>query len=668
MIEGMGIGDFIEIGFDCCSCLSPLCVYMDVFARWTIECGKQLPMLFVDLIKDTTNVEYVKLIVSCLYYGSEDSFNRFILQTALTSANVAGRKWATQFLSILASHNISDFSVWGIKLLLGQLADPSAKVVRHALRLLHRWIPHYLESVYLIKDICFDIFGDAGILLKTYLFSNESYVKDNSRDVLATLDYWKRKFNMRYVEIVDEDVRVALLDSKRSINGQYARSSNERVSKLGVPMPVHLYGQLVQHDTGRELLLRSNEVDRLLDVLRDSPLPTDTYQTSKLKGALYALGHIVANLNPSLLPMETVPIICRFAECCPVLSIRGSAFWVLNLIGNTQLGSVLLLSLGWESSNFIIGEKKSNMLLLKAANIDINKIWIRCIDEKLPSQQEINLKTFGVDLVSSTFITNKNGTVPFTDYGTLWHRKMNCSIETRHVSSCVTFELESRLFNHGNISVMEMEGIREDCLMVRTQFRLPSFSFDTALNYTAISDNKFLCLCGFLNPLESKHRKLSRKTDSETTKSRPVNFSDQSISLPLIPDFFLKNVFLGDEFTEQSCNSSIVKHMHQISNCFYCSWPEEYFGSKNVLEVEVPSEARDEIISMFLLQESKCLNSSKKLLRNYLSNREVFSSICLYSDVLVLLAQHNFSLETRRLVHELFADALKKLSFRETCI
>lgn len=39
-----------------------------------------------------------------------------------------------------------------------------------------------------------------------------------------------------------------------------------------------------------------------------------------------------------LLPSETVPIICRFAECCPVLSIRGTAFWVLNLIGNTKLG------------------------------------------------------------------------------------------------------------------------------------------------------------------------------------------------------------------------------------------------------------------------------------------------------------------------------------------
>lgn len=72
-----------------------------------------------------------------------------------------------------------------------------------------------------------------------------------------------------------------------------------RIAKLGVPMPVHFYGQLAQHNTGRELLLRSNEVNRMLDVLRDSPLPTDTHHVSKLKGTLYALGHIVANVNPS---------------------------------------------------------------------------------------------------------------------------------------------------------------------------------------------------------------------------------------------------------------------------------------------------------------------------------------------------------------------------------
>ncbi|KAM3719454.1 Rapamycin-insensitive companion of mTOR [Dirofilaria immitis] len=496
-------------------------------------------------------------------YSSEDSFNRFVLQTALTCASEAGRKWATQFLSILASHNINNFSTWGVKLLLGQLADSSTKVVRHALRLLHRWMPHYPESIYLIKDICLDGFGDAGTLLKTYLFSSESYVENNFRDALSTLDYWKKKFNMRYVEIVDENVRDALLDSKRSIDGRYARSSNERIAKLGVPMPVHLYGQLARHDIGRELLLRSNEIERLLDILRDSPLPANPHQAFKLKGALYALGHIVAALNPNLLPSETVPIICRFAECCPVLSIRGAAFWVVNLIGNTQFGSILLSSLGWESSNFII-TKKSNMLLLKTASRDMNKIWIRCIDDKNPSQHNLS--------------------------------------------------------------------------------------------------NEFLFFHGFWNLVENDNTKSSKKLDFEAAEFRLVNLSAQSISLPCDPDFFLKNIFVVKEFIEHSCDSLLVNRKHRINSCFYCSWSEEYFGKKNVTQIGVPNETRDEIISVLLLQGSKCS------LRNYLFNRKIFSSLCLYSDFLVLLAKYNYSAETRRLVHELFADALQRLSFREACV
>ncbi|VDN40559.1 unnamed protein product [Gongylonema pulchrum] len=103
-------------------------------------------------------------------------------------------------------------------------------------------------------------------------------------------------------------------------------------------MPVHLYGQLAQHETGRDILLKTGEADRLLDLLRDSPVPLDVHETSEIKSALYALGHIAAVVDPSLLPLEVLPVICRFAECCPVLSIRGTAYWVLSLVGGTEHG------------------------------------------------------------------------------------------------------------------------------------------------------------------------------------------------------------------------------------------------------------------------------------------------------------------------------------------
>lgn len=43
---------------------------------------------FLDLVKDTRNVEYIKLIISCLDYSSAVSFNRRVLQAALTCASV----------------------------------------------------------------------------------------------------------------------------------------------------------------------------------------------------------------------------------------------------------------------------------------------------------------------------------------------------------------------------------------------------------------------------------------------------------------------------------------------------------------------------------------------------------------------------------------------------
>uniref|UniRef100_A0A915PPK8 Rapamycin-insensitive companion of mTOR domain-containing protein n=1 Tax=Setaria digitata TaxID=48799 RepID=A0A915PPK8_9BILA len=590
---------------------------------------------FTDLVKNTTNVEYVKLIVSCLDYRSEDSFSRFVLETALSSASEAGRKWATRFLSILAVYNNSDFSVWGIKLLLRQLEDPSAKVVRHAVRLLHRWIPYYPKSAYLIKDVCFDAFGDAGTLLKTHLFSDESYVENNFRDTLTTIDYWKKEFNSRYAEIIDEDVRVALLDSKRSIDGRYARCSNERIAKFGVPMPVHLYGQLAQHDTGRKLLLESDEVGRLLDVLRDSPLPTDAYQISEMKGALYALGHTAAGLNPGLLPTETVPIICRFAECCPVLSIRGAAFWVLNLIGNTKLGSVLLSSLGWESSNFIFTEKKTNDFLLQTANNDISKIWIRCMDWNDSLQhgvEPMNEKFLDIKHKNSELITNKRTFSNLMDHlvyrwkgcGLLSLEAVNCSVGIHHGS---TSEVENVLFDNDNISTLQKEGEEtEDYFIIRSRFRLRPLLLD-----------KLPTFKNFLGT-EVKYSSMSEDED----------------------------IFINEELIKHNCDpSSAAEWQHGMNNCLYCSWPEEYFGSKNDLEVGVSTEARNEIISLFLLQGSKQTMSSKILLKNYLSNRENFSSLCLYSDIVALLAQHDYNTETRRLVHELFANALQNVCICE---
>lgn len=72
-----------------------------------------------------------------------------------------------------------------------------------------------------------------------------------------------------------------------------------RTEKFGVPMPVHLYGRLAKHGVGRDLLQKSRETERLLDILRKTQLPGDASAMRDVKGALYALGHVVAAVDYS---------------------------------------------------------------------------------------------------------------------------------------------------------------------------------------------------------------------------------------------------------------------------------------------------------------------------------------------------------------------------------
>ncbi|VDN04638.1 unnamed protein product [Thelazia callipaeda] len=571
---------------------------------------------FLDLVKDTTNVEYVKLIVACLDYSTNDCSSRVILQTALTSACEAGRKWSTRFLSILASHNLDNFGEWGMELLFAQLADPSAKVVRHALRLLHRWIPHYPDSVHMIEELDIDAFGDAGILLQAHLFSDENCVKNSYGNTLTVLDYWKKKFNIRYAEIIDENVKVALLDSKRSIDGRYARPSNERSAKFGVPIPVHLYGQLARHNTGRELLLSWKEVERLLNILRNSPLSENIYRKYELKSSLYALGHIVAAMNLNLLPKETLPIICRFAESCPILSIRGAAFWVLNLIGNTKHGSEALSRLGWENSSFLISEKSSESLPLFKGNENVDKSWIRCIDE-ISTFQHKNSYDFDNKIATMIMREQRAGSTVKNnlDEEDLTSRNKRAfamdSTTTSDLNSgdeldCELFcpdELNSsaeviseyRVFDSDNLVLADentIETAEEDfqnCLMIRRQFRLRPFSLDrmitavgsfgSVVNYFYMSECEFSSYCGFRDLTKGSCAILPHNLNTSTTKVEPVSLFAQSITLPRNPDLLCRDIFVEQKASQFSSVNDEQKH--QMINCLNCSWPEEYFGSKS---------------------------------------------------------------------------------------
>ncbi|PAV80491.1 hypothetical protein WR25_14984 [Diploscapter pachys] len=320
--------------------------------------------VFVEMMSATTPVEYVKLILACLDYSIDD-LNRIILTKALTSTKPDSRRWATRFLGLLCHIRPVDFHKWGIQLLLRQLADESVKVVRHAMRLLHIWLPMYPDCCQIMAPLPVGAFGDAGIFLKTHAYSDERIVLADVEGVRSQVRFWMEELNTRYLQSIDEDMRVALLAVRRSMDGGYSRSSGEKSDRLTLRLPIHLFAALSKHPAGREILMEENVSEQLVDHLSMSEI-----DSSKVKSALLALANLgtVDEGFEMLLSEDIVVQIVRLAEESKILSIKGVAFWAINILSYSEKGNFMffvefleklsvsgataLASLGWESNKF----------------------------------------------------------------------------------------------------------------------------------------------------------------------------------------------------------------------------------------------------------------------------------------------------------------------------
>ncbi|CAJ0567936.1 unnamed protein product, partial [Mesorhabditis spiculigera] len=294
-------------------------------------------------MNERTGLDYIKAIIPCLDYTIDlkRSKARLVLQRALTATSEISRKWCTRFLLVLANIPEVDFSSWGVKLMLAQLGDASPKVVRHAIRIILQNAQNFGQALGLLRSPLLDTFGDAGILLKAALAGQESFCT-NRQEMCTQIRFWLQSFSLRYAEMVEEEMRIALLGVRRNITGEFARPTSDRFERYGVRAQPHLFGELAGHDLGKELLQGEAVVEQLLEGLTD-----DTVLV--VKASLLGLGHI-GSRAPEILPLETVPLIVRLAEQSEVLSVRGTALYALCMIGGAKEGARSIARLGWEST------------------------------------------------------------------------------------------------------------------------------------------------------------------------------------------------------------------------------------------------------------------------------------------------------------------------------
>ncbi|XP_071953101.1 rapamycin-insensitive companion of mTOR-like isoform X2 [Antedon mediterranea] len=308
---------------------------------------------FLDLCTLSHHDSLLRLIITCLDY-KRDGLARVILTKMLSSSVDAVRLYTTSHLRVLLRARIPYFHNWGMELLVMQLYDKNKAIA--------------LESVDIIDEACEDEanlhslvqirptvlhMGDRGAILLTRFLSTTTGFRYLSEVnfVNHELQKWFNSFNKRYVVLVETQMNEAFTSYiKPMYEGAFVRRSRDDRKNKDVFVPAHLYGQLVQHKGGADLIDEEDYLSQFCRTIHCPDMVTcDGVLT--LKAALWAVGHIgSSNWGLKLLEREEIiPDIIRLAEECEVFSVRGTCFNVLGLLAKTKQGSGILSKLGWES-------------------------------------------------------------------------------------------------------------------------------------------------------------------------------------------------------------------------------------------------------------------------------------------------------------------------------
>lgn len=327
----------------------------------------------LDLISLSTHDVYMKLIVSSLDYTKEGTFSRTLLTKVLTCPSEESRLYSTNYLRILLRAGIQDFKKWAIELLVQQFYDKSPSVSLAAANILDEACDdrENLQALISLRPSLLHT-GDSGLLLLTRYLSLPNgfkFLRDSNY-----LDYelknWQKTYNYKYVKIVENLLNESFSLHRRGEDGSYGRRTEKTNANLkNAFLPPHLYGQLAQAQEGYDILVKEDCLSSLFQHI-NSPNFDSEFGVLQLKAALWAAGHVGSTvLGFPLIESNIIQRIIDLAAGSPVISIRGTAFFVLGLLGTTTKGSDCLQEFGWESirhdhhDKFTLIKPKDNLLL-----------------------------------------------------------------------------------------------------------------------------------------------------------------------------------------------------------------------------------------------------------------------------------------------------------------
>ncbi|OLN82718.1 Protein ste16 [Colletotrichum chlorophyti] len=314
--------------------------------------------------------DLIKLLLANFDY-SIPGHPRVLIEQALTSgtreiritSTNALRKYATRpFDATQPSHGKVDWK-WAIEKLVDQLYDPEVEVCRTAVKILEKACNKkaYLEYVVQCRPTM-DHLGEIGApLLLRFLSSSIGYHYLDGVDYISNeMDDWFLGRNDSYVGVIETSLAKAFLENPEEHQNRMNMVDDAQAeAEPENHIPPHFYRELARTQEGCKLLSDKGHFAEFASTIKEYGMQSEDPELMlKVKASMWAVGNVGSmELGaPFIESCDVVEDIVKIAEEHEVMSLRGTAFFVLGLISRSAHGLEILSECGWDSNLSARGE------------------------------------------------------------------------------------------------------------------------------------------------------------------------------------------------------------------------------------------------------------------------------------------------------------------------
>lgn len=324
---------------------------VQILERWRVI------NMFYHIVELIDRDDLIKTLLSNMDY-TLDGHIRIIISKAMTSCSKEIRIFATRLLRKYATKlmqltNSTGVAEWAIRLLVTQLYDPDVEVCEVAIKILEEACNQTESLEFVVKcRPALDHLGEIGApLLLRFLSTSVGYHYLDGLDYITReMDDWFLGRNDTYVTLIEASMARALADIPEKPSAQLSYDDTPEHAEYGV-VPPHFYRELTRTKEGCKLLKQKGHFDEFVATIRDFAMEDDDSEIIlKVKGCLWAVGNVGSmELGaPFLESSDVVRWIVQIGEDSEVMSLRGTAFYVLGLISRSLHGQEILLEHGWD--------------------------------------------------------------------------------------------------------------------------------------------------------------------------------------------------------------------------------------------------------------------------------------------------------------------------------